>query len=239
MPEKDFEIDLFDFDLPDQGLKIIGKISDSSLVIYLDARVFLQIRRHSQKSHSIELGGFLLGFTQEFKGITSIYVTGMIEAEDTVATRASITFTHETWNKFNMQKQTVHPDKKTLGWYHTHPGYGVFLSKKDLFIHQNFFRNRNDLALVVDPTQRSIEKGWGFFQWKGHEIIKCPGFSLGSNQFFPEPRIEIGNRTPDEHSGTNAAINITYEEIDGLKNPANPNSTERSAIKGSHVDSKV
>jgi len=30
-------------------------------------------------------------------------------------------------------------DKKIVGWYHSHPGFGIFLSEYDLFIHRNFF----------------------------------------------------------------------------------------------------
>ncbi len=31
------------------------------------------------------------------------------------------------------------PNIDIVGWYHTHPSFGIFLSHHDLFIHQNFF----------------------------------------------------------------------------------------------------
>jgi len=32
-----------------------------------------------------------------------------------------------------------HRDKKIVGWIHTHPDFGIFLSEYDKFIQQNFF----------------------------------------------------------------------------------------------------
>jgi proteasome lid subunit RPN8/RPN11 len=37
-----------------------------------------------------------------------------------------------------------------VGWYHTHPDWGVFLSSMDMFICDNFF-NKLDVAYVIDP----------------------------------------------------------------------------------------
>jgi hypothetical protein len=48
-----------------------------------------------------------------------------------------------------------------VGWYHTHPDWGVFLSGMDLFICEHFFNKPLDVALVVDPCRQ--DRGW--FQW--------------------------------------------------------------------------
>ncbi|MBK8031262.1 MAG: hypothetical protein IPK17_17580 [Chloroflexi bacterium] len=40
------------------------------------------------------------------------------------------------------------------GWYHSHPGFGVFLSGMDLGIHNQFFTHLWQLAVVIDPIQR-------------------------------------------------------------------------------------
>ena len=37
-----------------------------------------------------------------------------------------------------------------LGWYHTHPGWGLFLSAHDQFIHGNFYGGPHHVALVID-----------------------------------------------------------------------------------------
>jgi proteasome lid subunit RPN8/RPN11 len=48
-----------------------------------------------------------------------------------------------------------------VGWYHTHPGFGIFLSNMDLFIHRNFFPQKWHIALVLDP----VNKKSGYFCW--------------------------------------------------------------------------
>ena len=61
-----------------------------------------------------------------------------------------------------------------MGWQHTHPGYGVFLSGYDLFIQKNFFNLPFQVAYVIDP----IENTRGFFQWKNEKIKKLGGYYI-------------------------------------------------------------
>ena len=62
------------------------------------------------------------------------------------------------------------PELDVLGWYHSHPRIGIFLSRADIFIHREFFNHPNQVALVVDPY--TMKKG--FYGWYGEEIIKYP-----------------------------------------------------------------
>jgi hypothetical protein len=69
-----------------------------------------------------------------------------------------------------------------VGWYHTHPDWGVFLSGMDMFICDNFFNKPLDLALVIDPCRRDR----GMFQWTGesrHRIRRTGGFYLIASRF--------------------------------------------------------
>lgn len=43
-----------------------------------------------------------------------------------------------------------------LGWYHTHPGMGVFLSQTDLRTQQLYFGSPWQLAIVLDPVGRQM-----------------------------------------------------------------------------------
>ena len=67
-----------------------------------------------------------------------------------------------------------YPEYKILGWIHTHPDFGIFLSEYDKFIHENFFNGENQVAYVVDPIQ-NIE---GFYFWINGKIERCKGFFL-------------------------------------------------------------
>ena len=53
-----------------------------------------------------------------------------------------------------------------VGWYHSHPGFGIFLSEHDRFIHRHFFGEPGQIALVIDPLAH-VE---GLFAWVGHEL---------------------------------------------------------------------
>jgi hypothetical protein len=62
-----------------------------------------------------------------------------------------VTYTQETWEKIYQEKDQKHPKLDIVGWYHTHPGFGVEFSDMDKFIQQNFFSGPTQFALVVDP----------------------------------------------------------------------------------------
>jgi proteasome lid subunit RPN8/RPN11 len=59
----------------------------------------------------------------------------------------------------------------TLGWYHSHPGLGVFLSGTDIFSHSSFFASEPwYIAVVIDPVSREF----GAFSWDHGEISRSP-----------------------------------------------------------------
>ncbi len=80
---------------------------------------------------------------------------------------AQVTFTAETWTHIQDVLDRDHPDKRILGWYHTHPGYGIFLSDMDVFIHKNFFNLPWHTAFVYDPKQNQQ----GLFVWRAGDLI--------------------------------------------------------------------
>jgi proteasome lid subunit RPN8/RPN11 len=79
-----------------------------------------------------------------------VEVMGSIPAQHTDATRGSLRFTHEAWAEMNRVRDHRYPDMEIVGWYHTHPGQGIFLSPDDLNIHNNHFSDAFKLALVVE-----------------------------------------------------------------------------------------
>src|ERR1700690_3475000 len=57
------------------------------------------------------------------------------------------------------QMDTNYKGQKIVGWYHTHPSMGVFLSHYDTWLHRNFFPEPWQVALVVEP----VSAAGGFF----------------------------------------------------------------------------
>jgi len=121
-----------------------------------------QIEVHCFSEVSHEVGGFLVGKVDG----DHTEVLGAIPSTKAQSQRTSLTFTHEAWDEAYQVLAKHFPDLSLIGWYHTHPGFGVFMSEYDAFIQQNFFGASGQLALVVDPL--AGRRGW--FKWEGDEI---------------------------------------------------------------------
>src|SRR5262249_23310558 len=105
------------------------------------------VRRHACKSMDKEICGVLVG--NVFNGITEVEAS--IAGENAAQGGAHVTFTHQAWEHIYNVKDRDFANSTIVGWYHSHPGFGIFLSDYDLFIHRNFFNAKHQIALVVDP----------------------------------------------------------------------------------------
>ncbi len=129
----------------------------------LDEVMRRQIYTHCFSALDREVGGVLVGTTQ--RGAPP-HVEAAIPALRASENPAQLTFTQDAWEDIHRELEEKYPTQKIIGWYHTHPGYGLFLSQQDLFIHQNFFKNRNQIAVVVDPVAGEE----AVFAWAGGEV---------------------------------------------------------------------
>lgn len=154
---------------------------DLPVFVYLDA--MLDMESHASSDTRVELGGVLLGGQYEdAEGRPFVVVRDCLRAEHYEATKGSFKFTHETWEQITRQREQFDPDFEMVGWYHTHPDWGVFLSGMDMFICDNFFNRSLDVALVIDPCRG--DRGW--FQWTGakeERVRRTGGFYLISSRY--------------------------------------------------------
>jgi len=132
--------------------------------VIMEAEVARQIRQHGRSSLKNEVCGVLIGREQ---GHTT-FVEACIEGINAAQGGAHVTFTQETWEHIYRVKDERYPEERLVGWYHSHPGFGVFLSDHDLFIQENFFSSPQQIAWVYDP--HSDEEGC--FGWKAGKIEK-------------------------------------------------------------------
>lgn len=133
--------------------------------ILLDEAPLRAMQAHALSSLDREVAGVMVGRQPEKQpdGRYVVHVIDSIIAKHTVMHGASVTYTPESWRYLNDTLWERYPDESAvmLGWYHTHPGFGIFLSGMDLFIHQNFFTQIWHVAYVLDPRARTS----GFFCW--------------------------------------------------------------------------
>lgn len=128
----------------------------------LDAVIYRQVFGNADR----EVGGVLVGRAAADGGLPLL--TGAIPAISADEQRATLTFTQEAWaHVHRVLESEFPPDEQIVGWYHSHPGFGIFLSGHDLFIHENFFSAPSQIAVVVDPlAQRE-----GAFAWRAGELV--------------------------------------------------------------------
>lgn len=124
--------------------------------------VLQNIRRHARSSMNMEICGVLIGRQSDY----GTYVTGSVPGVGAAQGGGHVTFTQQTWVGIHEEKDRLYPGQAIVGWYHSHPGFGVFLSDHDIFIHKNFFQTPGSLAWVFDP--HSDEEGC--FGWNGGEV---------------------------------------------------------------------
>jgi proteasome lid subunit RPN8/RPN11 len=104
----------------------------------------------------IEVGGFLVGTYDENGAV----VTDVLPARHSVGASTQLTFTHDTWNALYEDLNKI--GGALVGWFHSHPNFGVFLSEHDKFIQQNFFGANGNITIVVDPIRG--RRGWFYSQ---------------------------------------------------------------------------
>lgn len=157
-----------------QNILLIGEQETENKKIYILQKTYKEIHKFTKDKTKNESGGVLLGYVLEEFGKENIVINGFVEAKHCEATPTTLTFTHQTWDYIHSEVDKKYPNAKILGWIHTHPDYGIFLSEYDKFIQENFFSGENQIAYVVDPIQ-NIE---GFYYWINEKIERCKGFYI-------------------------------------------------------------
>jgi proteasome lid subunit RPN8/RPN11 len=134
----------------------------SGIDLHISCEAVRQIRQHAHASTKSEVCGVLVG--SDRGGVTSVEAS--IQGANSLQAGTHVTFTQDTWEHIYRIKDREYPEARIVGWYHSHPGFGVFLSDHDTFIHRNFFSAPHQIAWVYDP--HSDEEGC--FGWIGEDL---------------------------------------------------------------------
>lgn len=160
---------------PDQdagcGVEVLGKPNPALPPVYVSLAALRAMFAHGasypeRESGGVLLGRFLSGETHAFLLVEQI-ITGLM----TEGTATRLTFTHDTWLHINATRDRDFPELQIVGWYHTHPNLGIFLSGDDQYIHRNFFHESWQIAMVIDP----IAFQFGLFAWLGDRLQRDDG----------------------------------------------------------------
>ncbi len=149
-------------------------VSRATVRVAIEAEVARQIRQHARTSMKTEVCGVLIGREEGTNTIVEACIAGANAAQG----GAHVTFTQDTWEHIYQIKDKEYHDARIVGWYHSHPGFGVFLSEHDLFIHQNFFSSPQQVAWVFDPHNDEE----GCFGWRNGKIERIEDVALRYGQ---------------------------------------------------------
>ncbi|HWW60695.1 MAG TPA: Mov34/MPN/PAD-1 family protein, partial [Thermoanaerobaculia bacterium] len=119
--------------------------------VHFSRRAYADLTAHAKESLDAEICGVLVGEVCEDDDGRFVDVRAVIRGNAAREARAHVTFTHETWNQIHAALDKDYPDFQIVGWYHTHPGFGVEFSAMDRFIQQNFFSAKTQVAFLTDP----------------------------------------------------------------------------------------
>ena len=90
-----------------------------------------------------------------------VTVSGVVPATTAIGRVASLTFTHETWDEVDREMAAHFPELEIVGWYHSHPRFGIFLSSHDLLIHENFFSQPGKSPTWSTPSGITVDSSAG------------------------------------------------------------------------------
>jgi proteasome lid subunit RPN8/RPN11 len=135
--------------------------------VFLAASARQAMNDHAASEVQHEIGGIMVGSVWEGPQPV-VVIEDIIQGTKMSHSGASVTFTHDSWTEINQVKDERFADKKIVGWYHSHPGFGLFLSGHDTFIHRNFFSQPWHVAFVTDPKAGTC----GLFTWQGNDLVR-------------------------------------------------------------------
>lgn len=115
----------------------------------------------------VEIGGWLLGKAWQHPGTQeySVSFERFVQLQRAQSSDTMLEFKTHAWRLLDRAFDLYREDQLELvGWFHTHPGWGVFLSETDINTHTTFFQKPYHIALELESKKHPHELG--FFTWR-------------------------------------------------------------------------
>lgn len=127
------------------------KVPDTAEITHISSLALLKMLKHGRAGVPMEVMGLMLGeFVDEYT-VEVVDVFAMPQSGTAVSVEAVDPVFQQ--QMLELLKQTNRP-QPVVGWYHSHPGIGCWLSSVDVNTQQSFESlNARAVAVVVDPIQ--------------------------------------------------------------------------------------
>jgi proteasome lid subunit RPN8/RPN11 len=129
------------------------------LAAFIRSDVLHALKYFATSEQDHELGGVLVGKIGRASRRPFVEILDFIPASKGVSRRASFEFTNEAQKEIHDIMADRFRGLRIVGWFHTHPGYGIFLSSADQFIDENYFNEKYHVAVVIDPGTPEVDVG--------------------------------------------------------------------------------
>jgi len=167
---------------------------DGFLKVFINHSVYDSIWLHAQSDQN-EVGGALIGYYCQNGDVRFLIITDVLNMppeyfNSPVSLKFTLDFIDDL-EDYMLQINKNYPDLLRLGFYHTHPGYTVFLSGTDIRTFKGIFKEDWQIAMVVDP----INQDEGIFFSQGNEISAKSGYIVykSNNPAFQTHRATTQN----------------------------------------------
>ncbi|KAK0419490.1 hypothetical protein QR680_014174 [Steinernema hermaphroditum] len=129
----------------------VAKHPDTSETVYISSLALLKMLRHGRSGVPMEVMGLMLGDFVDDYTIKVVDVFAMPQSGTGVSVEA-VDPVFQT-KMLDMLKRTGRGEM-VVGWYHSHPGFGCWLSSVDVATQQSFEAlSERAVAVVIDPIQ--------------------------------------------------------------------------------------
>eukprot|EP00904_Undaria_pinnatifida_P011522 jgi/Undpi1/74/HiC_scaffold_1.g00074.m1 len=126
-------------------------VVDTAEKLHISSLALLKMLKHGRAGVPMEVMGLMLGQFVDDYTVNCIDVFAMPQSGTGVSVEA-VDPVFQT-KMLDMLKQTGRPEM-VVGWYHSHPGFGCWLSGVDINTQQSFEQlNPRAVSIVVDPIQ--------------------------------------------------------------------------------------
>lgn len=130
--------------------------ANAALRVAIERSAYAELILHAKESLDAEVCGVLVGHVCADDEGRFVHVEAVIRGTAASQGSTHVTFTQATWDAIHTRLEREFPKSRIVGWYHTHPGFGVEFSEMDLFIQRNFFPGAEQIALVTDPLNGAV-----------------------------------------------------------------------------------
>lgn len=157
----DFEIPIAEFPISDVPIRLMANCA--AIKVFVLQVAHDQMVKHVNQDKNIECGGVLVGYPFKDRESQEIFVViaGIIPDASSDRSVVHFTVTPDTIARTREILEREFPELIAVGWYHSHPGHGVFLSDQDMTIVRGIYNEKWNVAWVIDPIRKFEGIFWG------------------------------------------------------------------------------